>query len=108
MNEDLEKMIKENNFLLKENLDLAKKNAKIIKKIQSHMRRVFITKIIYWLIIILIAFGAFYAIQPYVLSVIDKYNDLQNQIHATQEIIQDPTGFIKDVNLVNSLFNFKK
>jgi hypothetical protein len=52
--------------LLVETRDLALENAKTLKSIQRSLRASMIVKVVYWVIILGITFGAFYLIQPYI------------------------------------------
>ena len=104
MDQDLFNLIEENNKLLKENLELTQKNSKKIKRIQSYMRRTFIAKILYWLVIILVTAGALYAVKPYVDGALETYNDLQGTIESTSQAIDNPGSMFKDIGLLNQLF----
>lgn len=105
MDQDLINLMKENNKLLKENLELSRKNTKKIKRIQSFMRRTFIARIFYWVLVILITAGALYAAKPYVNSALDSYNSLQKQLGATTEVINNPGSLFKDIGILNKLFD---
>ena len=103
MDQDLINLIEENNELLKENLELTQKNEKKIKRIQSYMRRTFIAKIMYWVIIILVTAGALYAVKPYVDGALDTYNSLQEQIESTQDAIDNPGSLFNDIGILNKI-----
>ena len=104
MDQNLINLIEENNKLLKENLELSRKNTKKIKKIQSFMRRTFIAKITYWILIVLVTAGALYAAKPYVEGVVETYNSFQDQISTTSEVINNPSSLFKDIGILNQLF----
>ncbi len=57
--------------LLQANIELSRENNKILKKIRGTQKRAVITKILYWIIIIGIAVGAFYFIQPFIQKILD-------------------------------------
>ena len=101
--EEIIEVTKENSELIKENLDLSKKNSKKIKKIQSFARRTFISKLIYWLILIFVAAGAFYAVKPHVENAIETYNSFQDKVNKTSEMIENPSSFFGDFKLLNTL-----
>ncbi|MGB0925444.1 MAG: hypothetical protein ACPGTS_01910 [Minisyncoccia bacterium] len=103
MDQELRNLIEDNNRLLQKNLELTERNTKNIKKIQGHMRRMFITKVVYWAVIIFVTFGAVYAATPYVNTAVEKYNTISEQINSTQEAISNPTSLLKDVNLIDKL-----
>ncbi len=104
MDQEFIKIIEENNKLIKENLELSKKNGKKLKKVHSFMRRTFISKLIYWLIIIFVAAGAFYTVRPHVKSAIESYNSFQEKVGDTTDLLNDPTSMFKDVGILNRLF----
>ncbi len=105
MDQDLIKIVEENNKLIRENLELSKKNARKIKKVHSFMRRTFISKLIYWLIIIFVAAGAFYTVRPHVKKAIESYNSIQEKVGDTTDFLNDPTSMLKDVGILNRLFS---
>ncbi|MDQ5971840.1 MAG: hypothetical protein QG566_786 [Patescibacteria group bacterium] len=62
--------------MLEEDLALNKENNTILKGIRSAQRRAQIMKIVYWIIILGITFGAYYFIQPYIESLMGYYGSL--------------------------------
>ncbi len=106
MEQEWKELLEENNALLRENLELSQENAKKIKRIHSSMRRTFIARILYWCILVLLAAGAAYAVRPYVANVLDTYKKIQNQVDTAQDFIENPTSAIKDLGILNKLFNF--
>lgn len=104
MEPNIVKMIRENNELLKENLNLSQKNTKKIKKIQSYMRRTFIARVFYWIIIVLVTGGALYFVRPYVKKVVHSYSAMQDGIGKTKNILGDPASLFKDVGVLNKVF----
>lgn len=105
MNDDLEKLILENQKLLRENLELSKKNAKRIKQIHAYMRRTFVAKVIYWLVIIAVTAGAVYFVRPYVESAVSSYNNFSETLSKTTEVIDNPGSLFQDVGILNKLFS---
>lgn len=120
MDEHLKKLIQENNnlihehqLLIHETLDIAKKNEKKITAIHTYIRRMFIAKIMYWVIIVLVAAGAFYTIRPRVETLIERYNTFQAQLDVTSHAISnDPKSLIEgivpkkdDIGILNRLFH---
>lgn len=67
----MEKEIKE---LLEANLKLSQENNELLKKVRRVQKRAYAAKIAYWVIILLVAFGAYYYIQPYVGKIENAYN----------------------------------
>lgn len=72
--------------LLEENLRLSKENNELLKKVREFQRWSRITKVLYWFIIIGIALGAFYFIQPYFDGILNIYS-----------------GGVSDVNIMKNL-----
>lgn len=105
MDQDLRKLIVDNNKLLKDNLELTRQNAKKIKKIQSHIRRTLLGKMLYWLIIIGVTVGALYFSKPYINNAIETYDNFKENVDRSSEIINNPGSVFKDVNLINQFFS---
>jgi len=51
--------------LLEETLALAKDNNKILRSIRSSNRIAMVMRVLYWVVIVALSFGAYYFIQPY-------------------------------------------
>ena len=66
-------MEEETKKLIEENLVLSKENNKLLLKIHGILRLNQIMRIAYWVIIILIAVGAFYFIQPFMDGILSVY-----------------------------------
>lgn len=76
------------------------KNNQLLVKVRRVQRQGQLFKILYWVLIILLAFGAFYYIQPYVNQLLEAYTGIQN----TQEKIQTAFPNLDNVNeLINQL-----
>ena len=89
-------MDEQNKRLLEENLALAKENNQMLKKVLRSQKRGEIMKIVYWLLIIGIAFGAFYFVQPYLENVISIYTN-------TAGVLEEINGEVPDVNNISEL-----
>lgn len=105
MDEDMRKIVLENQRLLLENLELSRKNARKIAHIHSGIKRSRIWKFLYWLIIIVIGVWGYVILKPRIDSVMESYNKLQDQISETKELIEQPKNFIQNNDLINSLLN---
>jgi hypothetical protein len=103
MDLDLRKLIEENNKLLIKNLELTRQNHSKIKKIQSHIRRTMIGKILYWLVIIGVTVGALYLSKPYIDNAIDTYDSFRENVDRSSEIINNPGSLFKDVGIIEKL-----
>lgn len=97
-------MVEENNKLLKENLELTRQNQKKIGKIQAHIRRTMVGKIMYWILIIAVTVGAIYLSKPYINNAINTYDGFRENVGRSSEIINNPGTLFKDVNIIESLF----
>lgn len=84
MENDLRRLIEENNALLKEQMTLVRENRDYLKRIHSTMRRTFYVKVAYWLAIILITAGAFYAFLPGIQGAIEIYQSFVSPISHLQ------------------------
>lgn len=59
--------------LLEANLKLSQENNLLLKKVRRVQKRAYAAKLVYWVVILLIALGAYYYIQPYIQKVTDLY-----------------------------------
>ena len=89
--------------LLKENLSLSKENNQLLKKVRNFQRWSQITRFLYWFVIIGIAVGAFYFIQPYLGGVLNLYTGGVSDINSVKDInktlsVENWRDLIKDVN----------
>lgn len=103
MDQDLRKLIEENQSLLRKNLDISRANQKKIKKIQGHIRRTMVAKYVYWIIVIGVTGGAIYFSKPYIDQAVNTYNDLKSTVDKSSEIINEPGSLFKDVNIIQRI-----
>ncbi|OGD67447.1 hypothetical protein A2442_03000 [Candidatus Campbellbacteria bacterium RIFOXYC2_FULL_35_25] len=80
--------------LLEENLEVSKENNEILSKIWSDVKWKRITKFIYWLIIIGLALGAYYYVQPIIEGFSQGYGSVGKGIGALVENIKKVTGIL--------------
>lgn len=104
MDDNLRKMVEENNKLLLQNLEITRENQKKIKKIHSHIRRTMFAKVLYWVIIIIVTVSAIYYSKPYIKEAVSTYEDVREQLDTTSGIINNPGAYLKDVNLIERIF----
>jgi len=71
--------------LLREDVEVSKESLKILKGIRRNHRIAATFRVLYWFVILGIAFGAYYYLQPY----IDKVPSLMNQVQNIQKIFQN-------------------
>lgn len=69
-------MEQEERSLLEENLKVSRENKELLLKVRSVQRWAQITRILYWVVLIGISFGAFYFLQPYIESVMKVYSKM--------------------------------
>lgn len=104
MEQDLRKLIEENQSLLRKNLEVSRGNEKKIKKIQSHIRRSVVAKYVYWIIVILVVLGVLYSAKPYFDQIMSTYNELKFTVDKSNEIINNPASLFNDVDIVQKIF----
>lgn len=100
MDQDLRKIIEENQELLRKNLEISRSNQKKIKKIQAHIRRTMVAKYVYWIIVIGVTVSALYFSKPYINQAVDTYNDFKSTVDRSSEIINEPGSLFKDIDLI--------
>jgi len=67
-------------------LELSEENNQMLKKMIRNMRWSRLIKVIYWTVIIAVSVGALYFAQPYVDSVSDAYNSIQDTTRSVNSI----------------------
>ncbi len=75
-------MLPEERDLLMRSLKLAEENNEILRAIRRSMRLGRIMKIVYWVLIIGTAIGAFYFMQPYVDGLSDAYTGAKEELDS--------------------------
>ena len=60
--------------LLEENLRVSRENNSLLLKVRSVQRWASVTRILYWVVLIGISFGAFYFLQPYIENIMKIYS----------------------------------
>lgn len=70
------------------------KNQEILVRIRRVQRNGQLLKAAYWILIILLAFGAFYYIEPYLKGLLDIYSGFQD----TQSSLENSIPDIKNIN----------
>ncbi|OGI96918.1 hypothetical protein A3I25_01140 [Candidatus Nomurabacteria bacterium RIFCSPLOWO2_02_FULL_42_17] len=80
--------------LIEESLELARDNNKILRRMRRGQRISSIFRLFYWLMILGIALGAYYYIQPYF-----------SQAQKAYQNISEGLGNLPDVSNLNKVFN---
>ena len=81
--------------LLKRNIAISEENNDILRSIQRSMRLARIMSILYWVIIIGSAVGAYYFIQPYLDQMMGIYGGARDQINSTSSGLNGLLDLIK-------------
>jgi hypothetical protein len=63
----------------------------MLHKIRSSMRWASVWRWIYWIVIIGVSVGAFYYIQPYLDTLVNKYTGAQNGVSSFQNLMKSYT-----------------
>ncbi|MBP6854868.1 MAG: hypothetical protein KBD26_03010 [Candidatus Pacebacteria bacterium] len=82
-------MTPEESKKLDEVYELTRENHAMLKKVRRVQKNTMTMRVIYWLIIVAMAFGAFYYIKPYVESLVSVYTNTTNTIGNIEESIPD-------------------
>ncbi|MFA6514807.1 MAG: hypothetical protein WCT42_00900 [Candidatus Paceibacterota bacterium] len=85
--------------LLEENLRISKENNLLLIKVRNVQRWAQITRILYWVVIIGISFGALYYIKPYLGNLINVYSGGASGV----ENISDISSKLKDQQQIQDL-----
>jgi hypothetical protein len=85
--------------LLEENLKISKENNELLLKVRSVQRWAQITRILYWVVIIGVSFGAFYYIQPYLGNLLNVYTGGVSGMNDVGEITKN----LKDQQQIQDL-----
>jgi len=72
--------------LLKQIVKLTEENNKLLKKIHRAQVTGRVIKFLYWIVIIGVAVGAFYFIEPYFNQVLNVYDDIQGVTGGITEL----------------------
>ncbi|MEI6305001.1 MAG: hypothetical protein WCP09_03245 [Candidatus Taylorbacteria bacterium] len=95
-------MTPEEKSLLERTYKLAEDNNAILRSIRRSNRLSTSFRILYWAVIILSGFAAYYYVQPYMTMAIDLYNkaqtglvSVQNQVNGVQNTVNSVKGLLK-------------
>lgn len=73
--------------LLEKTYELSKENNNILRGIRSSNRWSMFFRILYWIIIIGIAVGAFYYVQPYIDMVLKAYGSIKGDLNNAKSVV---------------------
>jgi hypothetical protein len=75
-------------------LETVEENNKILRGLRSVNRWSYTMKILYWLFIIIIAFSAYFYVQPYVEILDNTYNSIRNNVNTINNVAKKiPAAF---------------
>ncbi len=77
-------MTPEERSLLERTHKLAEENNEILRKMRRANRIGIVFRVGYWVVILLLSFGAYFLIQPYVESLFGAYEGLQGSFGGSQ------------------------
>jgi hypothetical protein len=84
-------MTPEEKSLLERTYKLAEENNEILRKMRRTSRYALIARVVYWGVILLLSFGAFYFIQPYITSLMGAtdsaggFSGIMNSLNQAQD-----------------------
>ena len=79
----------ESKKLLEKTFELAEENNKMLHKVRGVQKREFLWRILKYAVIIAIAFGSFYYLEPYVNKLVDLYNGAKTNIEGFNSTIDN-------------------
>lgn len=77
-------MTPEERSLLERTYKLAEENNQILRGIRRSNRFATIMRVLYWVVIIVLSFGAYYLIQPYLQATLSAYDSIRDNIQGAQ------------------------
>ena len=77
-------MTPEERSLLERTHKLAEENNEILRSIRRTNRFSVIMRVLYWAIILVVSFGAYYFIQPYLETMLGAYDQIQGSLQGIQ------------------------
>ncbi|MEI6352529.1 MAG: hypothetical protein WCO35_01170 [Candidatus Nomurabacteria bacterium] len=89
--------------LEKRMLEILEENNELLKKIRSSQKLANNLKIAYWIIVISVAFGAYYLLQPAANSILNQFIGLKNVILNISDRLNNLPDFGKVKSVLNSI-----
>ncbi len=78
--------------LLEKTFRLAEENNAMLRKIRRSMRWSWISRALYWVLLIGISIGAFYFVQPYIDQLMGVYGGIQGDVQNIQGLFDQYRG----------------
>lgn len=88
-------MTPEEKSLLERTYKLAEENNGILHSMRRSARWASVMRYIYWAVIILLSFGAYYFIQPYLTFLTGSLGQMQNGINSSANMVQSFKDLLK-------------
>jgi len=79
-------MSPEEKQILKETAELAKENNKILRGMRRSARFGLLWKIFYWVVIIVLSYGTYVYVQPYITIMQQTYSEMQKNIQSVKDV----------------------
>ncbi len=89
---------------LQEILKLTRENNEMLHGMRSREKIANMFRILYWLFILLSIFGTYYYVQPYLVSLVETLNSVNNKVGSAQNLTNTLTGF-SDVDNLKKILN---
>lgn len=93
-------MTPEERSLLERTHKLVEENNEILRSIRRTNRFSVVLRLLYWVVILVLSFGAYYFIQPYITTMLGVYDQVQGGLGAVQgntNTIQNAAGSLRDL-----------
>jgi hypothetical protein len=88
-------MSPEEKSLLERTYKMTEENNAILKSIRNSNRWIIAYKILYWVIILGLSFGAYYSLKPYMETLFGAYGQLQGEAGGIQNISSTLSDLLK-------------
>ena len=82
-------MTPEERSLLERTHKLAEENNEILHSIRRTNRFSTVMRVLYWIVILVLSFGAYYFIQPYVTTMLGAYDQVKGSLQGVQNGVND-------------------
>ena len=70
--------------LLTQSIKIAEENNKMLRSMRRSARFSSFLRVVYWVIILVTAFGSYYFLQPYLNAIIKSYNGMQQNVELVK------------------------
>jgi uncharacterized protein (UPF0333 family) len=88
-------MTPEERSLLERTYKMAEENNDILKSIRRANRLSLAFRVLYWVVILGVSYGAYYFIQPYLQSMLGLYDQVRGNVDTVQSLTSKFGDFLK-------------